>query len=348
MLFVLSFLVNAGARSLIVPIVAFVVGAGLIAVFIAAKKAPTAPPVVKAVGEPLARHPVVFAGWCGVLIVGGALGIVMNRARVQTAREDRELCVQRIAEMGALNGPLPLGEATKLRGRAEEGREACDAAGLAKEAHALAAAMAEIDRQVASAQKQLREAQPAATSGIDPASCPRGRVMIDATGKAIHCTGEVTAGPVPPFVTTLAALAGNPKAVKPKKVERDRKNGEDSYEYTFAPFSEVTLIIYDGTAARWTFDLKGRSFTGEDLGPRGAVKKMCQKGVARFKTLAQWYRIDGGPLAGAYAATWEPDASTIGAMILSADETRAEMEHEVTLGLARPPSLDKYVCPDGG
>jgi hypothetical protein len=197
-----------------------------------------------------------------------------------------------------------------------KGERACRGAGLDGEATILAAAR----KDIAAAREALR------APSVSPA---------------------VTAGPVPPFVTTLAALAGNPMAVKAKKVERDRKNGEASYEYTFAPFSAVTLVIYDGTAARWTFDLKGRSFSGDDLGPRGAVKRMCQKGVARFKTLAQWYRIDGGPLAGAYAATWEPDASTIGAMILSADEMRAEMEHEVTLGLRRPPSLDRYVCPDG-
>jgi hypothetical protein len=229
-----------------------------------------------------------------------------------------------------------------------KGEQACRGAGLESEAKILAAAR----KDIADARHALRApsaSTAAATTTIDPASCPKGRVMIDAaTGKAIRCTGEVTAGPVPAFVNTLAALAGNPKAVKPKKVEHDQTNEENSYEYAFAPFSAVTLAVSDSSAARWTFDVKGRGFNGEDLGPRGAVKKLCQKGVARFKTLAQWYRIDGGPLAGAYAATWEPDASTIGGMIVSADEMRAEMEHEVTLGLARPPSLDKYVCPDGG
>lgn len=98
------------------------------------------------------------------------------------------------------NGPNAIRRADTPRTRLQEvrddaarGTEACERAKLEDKATMLRAFRDALDQRLANAQASSTAAPSAVP--IDPASCPKGRVMIDsATGKSVHCTGAASAG----------------------------------------------------------------------------------------------------------------------------------------------------------
>lgn len=113
-------------------------------------------------------------------------------------------CAQVVVELGTYQGKdLTYDESTaefrRLRLRADHGIAECKAAGNNEAVAALEDVKRQIDRQEAAAEEANRAARRSQINSgnvpIDPASCPKGRVMFDsATGKAVHCTGTASAG----------------------------------------------------------------------------------------------------------------------------------------------------------
>jgi hypothetical protein len=199
MLTALSILVGIGAASMVVAIATIIVSIVLVVLVVVGTTVTTAPPFMKAASEAIARRRAVFVGWFAVLFLGGVFGIGANRARAEAERADRDLCLARIKEVTAVKGDPTLDEAARLRDRAKEGRDACEAAGLTREAGALGIVVTEIERQLTAqrqAQAPTTDTATPATTALDPTRCPKGKVLIDAnTKKTVRCTGPASEAP---------------------------------------------------------------------------------------------------------------------------------------------------------
>jgi len=82
---------------------------------------------------------------------------------------------------------------------ATEGERVCEQAGMSSQAAGLRDAKQEAQKQLLAARTAVAQARTAppptqsTTGSLDPTTCPKGRVLIDAnSGKAVDCTGPVT------------------------------------------------------------------------------------------------------------------------------------------------------------
>jgi hypothetical protein len=164
----------------------------------------------------LREHPFIPAGCATALVVGGALGWALRSSRVEDCR----------SETAALNALRAAGELTwqkqgvpnleRLGERAARASLACDRVGLDAEASEARTVLEQIGPEVMSGKendRQIERDQSVSTStrttSTDPASCPRGRMLIDAnTGKAIPCTGPATA------TTATSPTAGDDEDIR--------------------------------------------------------------------------------------------------------------------------------------
>lgn len=149
--------------------------------------------------------------WIALLALGGVsvLGCKRSSSIAADAGADHaKNCAQIVVELGQYKGK-PLGyddsmaEIARLKARADAGILECIAARDDDAVKALQGVKQQLAAQeqaaINDANRQNRRASTNDTAPLDPASCPKGKVVIDAaTGKTIQCTGD-------PSVATTAA-----------------------------------------------------------------------------------------------------------------------------------------------
>jgi hypothetical protein len=136
--------------------------------------------VVKRVGGWLGKSPLLAAGWVTVLVLGGLGGGIGG---FSTRRAQAATCEDAYKFFLSVTGKSDL-PADQTRAKAEDGRRACDAAGMTRQEGALAAVLAEIDRQISAAQEAANQA--AATQ----------KVMTDKAARAARLPPEPPPDPV--------------------------------------------------------------------------------------------------------------------------------------------------------
>lgn len=152
MLVVFVLLVSVGSRAWTPGILTMLLGLVAIGALVAGKFVATAPPFVKKVSAALAKSLTLTIAWSSVLILGGFLGFNSHRKTVND-------CSRHIADSTSLVGSkqLPYDEAmaelNAIKSRMQEGRQVCAAANNPSAVAGLEAGEAEVDKQLASAQR---------------------------------------------------------------------------------------------------------------------------------------------------------------------------------------------------
>lgn len=144
---------------------------------------------------------VTATSWAIVFVLGGmTLGACKPKSGGSAADAQECEAASKRVNQATENGPNAIRRADTPRPRLQEvrddaarGTEACERAKLEEKAAMLRAFRDALDQRLANA-----PASPAATPSalpLDPASCPKERVLIDpASGKTVHCTGAASAG----------------------------------------------------------------------------------------------------------------------------------------------------------
>jgi len=179
----------AGGASALVSVTALSVGTMFVGLFIVGRFG-WAPTILR-------MRPIIALAWAGALLVGGALG--WGRRWLRT-----EVCLSEVAALTAIsaNGELTyekqgLSALEDLDSRAGRAGLICERVGLdgkVKTAQAIAEQTRPGRREIARGHVGDRQlaSTPTSTgaSPIDPATCPKGKVLLDLKrGVAITCTG---------------------------------------------------------------------------------------------------------------------------------------------------------------
>ena len=95
----------------------------------------------------------------------------------------------------------------------------------------------------------------AASTKLDPAACPKGKVQFDTmTGERVTCTGDPEGLG---WLAKLQALVTEPASSHPTKTERDKSSGDMDYTFAaFGPFKELSVHLDAGQGDRWSLSFK--------------------------------------------------------------------------------------------
>jgi hypothetical protein len=161
--------------SLVFGIAAALAGLAVAGITIAAKVMGSPPPIIKRVGTGLGRHPLAVAACAGVLVVGGIRGGYRGFSmRHAVVRECDDAVAFFLAMKGSGQQAMPSDQAmqrlAEWKAKAEDGRRACEEAGMTDQASGLGAASAAIDRQVSAGQQTIDQAAAAQKAAADQAA----------------------------------------------------------------------------------------------------------------------------------------------------------------------------------
>lgn len=261
----------------------------------------------------------------------------------ETKTDDKAVCLaakKSMADILSTKTETTRSAVVDLQRRSTDGASACERAGMIGERNELRAFVKALDDELA----KNPTATATAATALDPASCPKGRVRIDAnTGKMVTCTGgSGDSANGESWLATLGKITSDPKGAKPRKITPDSTDNSINYDYgALGPFSAVSLEVYDAVPARWMLGMKTTFLGVGGLSPKGTVTRLCRHGIAT------WYQIDDGPLADSFASVGDRDTDgVIDVAVWSRPHMRAEMAKDEARGAPHAASVRDRLCAD--